>query len=170
MMLSQDLQQSLIVRASLAEVWAFFWDIQALAKCLSGCESVVTESEGKLYRASIRRKIAVFNIGFELEVKVIETQPPTFISLEISGHDKRLKSDIEQKLTARLQVLEPQVTRIEISTSITISGLLASLGKNLVSMQFAQALEDFAANVGAAIETRGSTISAASTGASKSSA
>src|SRR5207244_3509011 len=125
MMLSQDLQQSLIVRASLAAVWAFFWDIQALAKCLSGCERVVAKIYATLYRASIRRKIAVFNIGVELERKVIQTQPHTLISLEISGHDKQLKSDIEQKLTARLQVLEPQVTRIEISTSITISGLLA---------------------------------------------
>src|SRR5438132_11595023 len=101
MMLSQDLQQSLIVRASLAEVWAFFWAIQAPAKCLSGCESVVTESEGKLYRASIRRKIAVFNSGFELEVEFTETQPPTFISLETYDHDKRLKSAIDQKLSAR---------------------------------------------------------------------
>jgi carbon monoxide dehydrogenase subunit G len=156
MMLSQDLKQSFDVRASLDEVWSFFWDIQALAKCLSGCESVVTESEGKRYRASIRRKVAVFNIGFELNVSVVEAQPPAFINLEISGHDKRLKSDIDQKLTARLQALDAQTTRIEISTTITISGLLASLGKNLVSMQFAQTLDDFAASVGRAIESRSS--------------
>jgi uncharacterized protein len=156
MMLSQDLQQSFDVQATLDAVWSFFWDIQALAKCLAGCESVATEIEGKVYRASIRRRIAVFNIGFELDVKVIETQPPALISLEISGHDKRLKSDLEQKLIARLQSLDPQTTRIEIDTTINISGLLASLGKNLVSMQFAQTLDDFAANVRSAIESRSS--------------
>src|SRR5579862_3604517 len=101
MTLAQDLQQSFDVRASLDEVWSFFWDIEALARCLSGCESVATESEGKLYRATIRRKIAVFNIGFELHVRVLETQAPALIRLEISGQDKRQKSDIDQKLTAR---------------------------------------------------------------------
>src|SRR5689334_2395505 len=132
MMQSQDLQQSFDVQASLEDVWSFFWDVPALAKCLAGCESVVAEVEGKLYRAGIRRKIAMFNIGFELEVRVIERKPPAFISLEISGHDKRLKSDLEQKLTARLESLNPQRTRIVINTTINISGLLASLGKNLV--------------------------------------
>jgi carbon monoxide dehydrogenase subunit G len=156
MTLSQDLQHSFEVRSSLANVWSFFWDIQALARCLSGCENVVAQVEGKSYRASIRRKVAVFSIGFDVDIEVIETQPPCSVTLRISGQDKRLRTTMQQQLVARLQAINPQVTRVDITTTIHLSGLLASLGKNLVSMQFTQVLDDFAANVGAAIEARAS--------------
>jgi carbon monoxide dehydrogenase subunit G len=161
MALSEELQHSFEVRASLRDVWAFFWDIQSLARCLPGCESVIAKVEGKSYRASVRRKVAAFSIRVDLDIDVVETQPPELISLEISGQDKRLRSEIRQKLLARLLAVDPQITRVDINTTINLSGLLASVGKNLVSMQFTQVLDDFAANAGTAIEGRVATIPAA---------
>jgi len=156
MTLSQELQHTLEVRAGVADVWSLLWDIRALAGCLLGCENVVAVVEGRSYQAEVRRKVAMFSIRFVLSIEVIDTQPGRSIDLVISGRDKRLKSEIQQKLVVQLQAIDPDLSRIDIATTINISGLLASLGKHLVAMQFAQVVEDFAANMSAAIEQRAS--------------
>ena len=153
MSLVLDFKHLIDIEAKPDLVWAFVWDVQAMARCLLGCEAVVTQVEGKSYTARVRRKIAAFSIGFELDITVVGSQPNRFVSLEVLGKDKRLRSEIHQNLTASLSSLGPSQSEIEIVTTVRVSGLLASLGKNLVSMQFVQILDEFAANLRTAIES-----------------
>jgi len=132
--------------------------VRALARCLSGCEEVLTLTEGKSYKARVRQKVAAFVIGFDLDITVLESQTGRFIRLEISGVDKRLKSDLHQTLSVTLNPVGPKQCRIDVSTTIELSGLLASLGKSLVSMQITQNLEDFVARVRSGIEERASQV------------
>jgi carbon monoxide dehydrogenase subunit G len=142
-----ELQHSLVVRARVEDVWLLLWDIPALAKCLPGCEEVVAQVEGKSYIARIRLNVAAFRIAVALQVEVDESLPGRLIRLTITGTDRRLKSEICQRLTATFAPLEGPGSRIDVSASIEIAGLLASLGKHLVAMQFVRPLDEFASNL-----------------------
>ena len=154
MELVQELTHSFTAEASPEVVWLVLWDVPVLARCLPGCEGVTAQAEGKSYTAHVRRKIAAFSITFELNIAVVASEVNRLISLQVAGRDKRLRSELRQDLEVRLSPLGGALTKIEITTIIRLEGLLASLGKNLVSMQFFHVLDDFAENLLAAIKSR----------------
>lgn len=154
MELVQELTHSFNAEVPPEIVWQVLWDVQALAHCLPGCEGVTVQAEGKLYTAHVRRKISAFSITFDLAIDVVDSEVNRLINLDVSGRDKRLRSEFRQSLLVRLSPVRDGATKIEITTMIRLQGLLASLGKNLVSMQFFQVLDDFAENLDAAIKSR----------------
>ncbi len=125
-------------------VWAFFWEIPSVARCIPGCESIVSVDDGESYTASVRRNVGPFRLSFALAVTVVDQAPPSEISIEVRGEDKRLRSDVRQRIVVRLSD-SPDATGTsgEISAKVEVTGLLASLGANLVRMHVDQGLTDF---------------------------
>lgn len=154
MELLQELAHSFEVNAEPEIVWLILWDLETLVRCLPGCERVTILEKKKSYRAEVRRKISAFSIKFELQITIVGSEANRSIDLNVVGRDDRLRSELRQNLRVRLSPLYNGVSKIEITTAIRLRGLLASLGKNLVSMQFSQTLDDFSANIRNAIEAR----------------
>ena len=125
-------------------VWAFFWEIPSLARCIPGCESVVSVDEGESYTASVRRQVGPFSLRFALAVRVLDRTPPSEIGIEVRGEDRRLRSEVRQEIVVRLSdAPDAGGTRGEIRAKVEVTGLLASLGANLVRMHVDQGLTEF---------------------------
>ena len=126
-------------------VWAFFWDVPSLARCIPGCENVVPVEEGASYTASVRRQVGPFSLRVALVVTVVDRTPPSEISIAVRGEDRRLRSEVRQEIVVRLSdAPDAGGTRGEIRAKVEVTGLLASLGANLVRMHVDQGLTDFA--------------------------
>jgi carbon monoxide dehydrogenase subunit G len=140
-------------------VWAFFWEIPSLARCIPGCESVVSVDEGESYTASVRRRVGPFSLSFALAVTVLDRTPPSEISIEVRGEDRRLRSEVRQEIVVRLSdAPDAKGTRGEIRAKVEVTGLLASLGANLVRMHVDQGLTDFVDAIEKALVDRSATI------------
>ena len=152
MNITQEIAHSFDVTAPREQVWSFLWDPQALARCLQGCKDVVVVEEGKSYRVQVRRKVSVFVVGLELDITVLERDVGRYVRLEISGTDRRLRSDLHVALLVSVVEVARNECRINLMATINLSGLLATLKKTLVSMQILQTLDEFASRLRIGIE------------------
>jgi hypothetical protein len=156
MNITQEITHSFEVAAPREPVWSFLWDPQALARCVDGCQEVIVVEEGKSYKVRVRRKVSVFVVGFELDVTVLERQADSFVRIEISGKDRRLRSELHLTLLVSVDEIAPKLCRINLQATINLSGLLAALQKTLVAMQITQTLDDFATRLKSGIEQQAS--------------
>ena len=136
------------------QVWSFLWDIEAMANCIPGCEEVVTLEEKKSYKANMRRKIGPFLVRMEVDLAVMESEPNRRIVVESTGRDKKLRSELNQRVTIQLSEAGDSGSRVRIETQFQLSGVLASLGWTLLSGHIHAELDQFVDTVKARIEER----------------
>ncbi len=152
--MTRDLEHSFRVDADRQQVWSFIWDVEAVARCIPGCKQVETLEEGKAYRARVERKLGPFSCGMDLDIAVVETRAPEYLSVEASGDDRRLRSQLKQVISLSLDEDGDPGTTVTVNATFTLTGLLASLGENLIEAQVGQVLGDFASTLQKAILER----------------
>ena len=152
--MTQEIEHAFSVEAELEQVWSFIWDVKAVARCIPGCEQVDTVEEGKTYKALVRRAMGPFAIGIEIDIAVVETRPPEYLRVEMSGDDRRLRSRVNQVISLTLRQNADRQTEVAVNGTFTLTGLLASMNNHLIAGQVRQVLEDFASNLRAAILER----------------
>ena len=113
-----SLTHSFSVSASRDEAWAFLWDIETVARCIPGCQEVFVKQADSLYGAIVRRKAGPFLIGMELDIRVLQRNPPEAIVAEVVGSDRRLKSEVRQLLEIRLNPETDGTTVVVRSTTV----------------------------------------------------
>jgi len=143
--------RSFQVAADPQEVWAFLWRLEEVAACIPGCVEVKVIEPAKQYQALVKRKMGPFVVGFELGVEVVEHEEPRRLRVTISGRDRKLKTEVEQTVTLVLTGGRGQ-TGVSVTAAMELNGVLASLGKNLITMQIEQVLDDFVEALRAAIQ------------------
>lgn len=152
--MKQAIQYSFVVETSRDQAWSFLWNIEAMARCIPGCEEVRVQNEGESYRARLRRHVGPFLIRFDLDIVVAESAPPERIRIVVSGEDKRLRSQLHQSVMVSLQDINSYQCQIDIATDLRLSGMLASLGERLLSGQIQQELDTFVGCVRSALQER----------------
>jgi carbon monoxide dehydrogenase subunit G len=102
----------------------------------------------------VGRKVGPFVLGFELNIRVVQSEAPRLIRVEISGRDKRLKSELRQNVAIDLNSTGNGHSKVDVATTINLSGVLASLGERALSAHIHQVLDDFVRCLQGAIEER----------------
>ncbi len=141
--LTKEFVHRFSVEAERGLVWSVIWDVHAVARCVRGCQETETLEEGKSYRALVQRKLGPFSVGLTLDIAVLEARAPEYLSVEVSGDDRRLRSQLKQVISISLQEDSDGTTSVTIKGSFTLTGLLAVLNESLVEAQVGQVLEDF---------------------------
>jgi uncharacterized protein len=149
--MTHELEHSFSIEAAPAEVWEFLWHVDEVARCIPGCEQVTAQTDPNFYKARIIKKIGPFSVGMDFDIKVTNVRPPEFLSVELKGNDRRLRSQVTQAFALSLQAVGEHSTELLIKGNFTIEGLLGSLNRNLVSGQVSQVLDDFSSALRSAI-------------------
>ena len=152
--IKQDFQNDFNVEAQPEQLWTFLWDIESMAQCIPGCEEVITHEDKKSYKARMRRKVGPFVIRIEMDILIVECEPPKRIVMEVSGKDKRLRSELTQRVTVSLNVEGDGNCKVVIDTHLQLSGVLATLGVSLLSGHIEQEINTFVTSLREAIEKR----------------
>jgi carbon monoxide dehydrogenase subunit G len=152
--MQQTMQNAFVVDTTRERAWAFLWDLEAVAKCVPGCEEVLTQEPSVSYKARVRRNVGPFLIRFELDITVIATLPLERIQVAVSGEDKRLRSKVQQNITVSLNDVGNGRCQIEIITDFRLSGMLAALGEGLLAGQIRQEIDTFVGSVQNALQER----------------
>ena len=150
--IKQEINHSFILAVDMTRVYNFLWEVEAFGPCIPGCEEIVEVESGKTYKTKIKRRVGPFYIRFELDIAVTESVAPSLICIEISGQDKKLRSSMVQRLTFRLSQTDGRHCKIDLATDFELSGLLCTLGEQLLTGHIYADLDNFVAALKAELE------------------
>jgi uncharacterized protein len=141
------ISQKFTVARPPADVWAFFQDVPAVARCMPGAELSEDKGDG-LFAGKVKVRLGPFGANFEGEAKV-STDPAAHSGhVEGKGVDKRGGSRSRMVMDYRLAPAEGG-TLITVDADITLAGAIAQFGRtslmqetaNILVQDFVRALE-----------------------------
>lgn len=142
------ISEELTVDAPPEEVWRILRDTPRLAALLPGVESVMPLSEAgvEAYQVKAGDRIGPFKIALNLEIRVPETQEPSFLKASIKGGDPIGLNRITGSLRVILRRAS-SATHVNFEADIEILGKLATLGAVPIRRRATEKFSEFARNV-----------------------
>jgi uncharacterized protein len=130
-----------------AEVFAFFQDVPAVARCMPGAELVEDKGEG-LYAGKVKVRLGPFGANFEGEARVSPDPATHSGHVEGKGVDRRGGSRTRMVMDYRLTPAGDG-TEVTVDADVTLAGAIAQFGRtgliqetaNILVQDFARALE-----------------------------
>ena len=141
----------IVVRAPLAAVWEFFTQVDKVARCVPGCQSVEPIDAGR-YKVVITETLGIFRVSFTTEAQIESMQQGESITASVIGNDRKLGSGFRQTLQSTFAALGPAETRVRFTTDVQFSGKIAGLGYGIIIRKADDALVKFGQNVRAQLE------------------
>jgi carbon-monoxide dehydrogenase small subunit len=130
-----------------AEVFAFFQDVPAVARCMPGAELLEDKGDG-LYAGRVKVRLGPFGANFEGEAKVSADPAAQSGHVEGKGVDKRGGSRTRMVIDYRVAPAGDG-TEVTVDAEVTLAGAIAQFGRtsliqetaNILVQDFARALE-----------------------------
>lgn len=127
-----------------AEVWAFFQDVPAVARCMPGAELLEDKGDG-LYAGKVKARLGPFGATFEGEAKVTADAAAHSGHVEGKGVDKRGGSRTRMVMDYRLTPAGDG-TEVTVDADVTLAGAIAQVGRTGLIQETANILvQDFVA-------------------------
>ena len=140
-------EERIEVQASAEAVWGLLWDIERLARCLPGCETINELEPRRKYDAVVVERVGPFQARFGLEVSVTDVETERFVQMEVTGKDRKLAASMRGVMEARLAPKEDAGTALDITADVQVTGKIAGLGQMVIKRKsrdvfgrFAQAI------------------------------
>jgi carbon monoxide dehydrogenase subunit G len=141
------ISQQFTVARPLTDVWAFFQDVPAVARCMPGAE-LTEDKGGGLYAGKVKVRLGPFGANFEGEAKVSPDPASHSGHVEGKGVDKRGGSRSRMVMDYRLAPADGG-TEVTVDADVTLAGAIAQFGRtslmqetaNILVRDFASALE-----------------------------
>jgi uncharacterized protein len=118
------------VAAPIEKVWAFLFDVNNVASCAPGFQSLeVLEDEH--WKAVVGVGVGAVKFKFTMDVTRPEMQPPDLMIVKARG--KAPGSAVDMQGDMHLTALDGEQTRMDWKATVTVSGTIASVGARLLS-------------------------------------
>jgi carbon monoxide dehydrogenase subunit G len=126
-----QISDSLTVTADRERVWAFLMDVERLAQCMPGVESV-EEMDDSTYQGKLKVKVGPVMAAFNGKATITETDPPNRLVALIEGDDKSSDSTVKATFVSTLFSTDDDGTRIDYEMDVNLRGRLAQFGLTVV--------------------------------------
>ncbi|MCL5961116.1 MAG: SRPBCC domain-containing protein [Chloroflexi bacterium] len=137
------IEKTLVLPAPIQKVWDTVMDIEAVANCFPGVESVEMIDE-KTYRSVVKSKVAYITAAFDLTTIITAIEPPIRLETQSEGKDKGLAGRMTQKQVLELKAISPEETEAVYKAEVSISGRLATFGQKIIRAKADQMADQFA--------------------------
>jgi carbon monoxide dehydrogenase subunit G len=141
----------ILVKAPHAKVWEFFTQIDKVARCIPGCESVEA-IDSERYKVVIVETLGIFKVSFTTEARIEEMDQGKSIKAAVTGNDRKLGSGFRQTLEASFTQMGPEETKVDLLTEVQFMGKIAGLGFGVLKRKADEALVKFGKAVRAQLE------------------
>lgn len=144
------LEERVDVPATRQEVWDFIWDVPRIAACVPGCTEARAVEPGMRYAAVIAQRVGQFRASFDLDIEVLENDPPLLVVIAAKGRDRGTGSYASAELRVSLEDRPDASTAIGLVADVKILGKLGSLGQSMIAQKTTEVVREFAASIGKA--------------------
>lgn len=136
------ISQEFVVERPPAEVWTFFQDIPAVAKCLPGA-SLEAQNEDGSYEGNLAVKLGPMTAAFEGKCVITPDEPNLSAKIEGKGVDKKGGSRGQVSVVYDLAE-DPAGCKVVIDADVTLSGPAAQFGRTgLINEMSKRLIGDF---------------------------
>jgi uncharacterized protein len=143
-------EERVVLPLGLADAWDFVWQVERLAACIPGCNSVQVIEPGKHYKARVGDRVGPYRVEVDMDVVVEDIRERESIRILATGEDRKLGASQRMSLEVRLREQGTSKTAMDIDADIEILGKIASLGQFIVKRKVRDVVKQFGDNVRAA--------------------
>ena len=141
-----EMSNEIEVNASASDVWAAFNDVERIAPCLPGAQ--LTEVEGEEYRGVVKVKVGPVNAQYKGKATFTERdQDGMKVVILAEGRETRGQGNASATITATVEALGDDRTKVGVTTDLKITGKVAQIGRNLIPDVSAKIMDQFADNL-----------------------
>ena len=141
-----ELINDFTVHAPIDEAYTTLTDIERIAPCLPGAQ--LTEVEGDVYRGLVKVKVGPITASFKGQASFMERDAEKHRAvLKADGRDTTGKGNASALITAQLEVVDPEITKVTVTTDLTISGRVAQFGRGALADVSEKLLKQFVNNL-----------------------
>ena len=141
-----EMSNEIEVNASASDVWAVFNDVERIAPCLPGAQ--LTEIEGEEYRGVVKVKVGPVNAQYKGKATFTERdQDAMKVVILAEGRETRGQGNASATITATVEALDDERTKVGVTTDLKITGKVAQIGRNLIPDVSAKIMDQFAGNL-----------------------
>ena len=156
-----EMTNEIEVNASVSDVWDAFNDVERIAPCLPGAQ--LTEIEGEEYRGVVKVKVGPVNAQYKGKATFVERdQEALKVVILAEGRETRGQGNASANITATLEALGDDRTKVGVTTELKITGKVAQIGRNLIPDVSAKIMGQFAENLEALLSAPAPSEAAAS--------
>jgi carbon monoxide dehydrogenase subunit G len=135
-------EESFVIAEPRERLWEFFEQVDQVAQCVPGVESVevVDESNSKV---RVTQAVGPMTATFDLKMRITERTPHELMQFTAVGRAvKGAAGNVRTTNTVRLSDVE-EGTRVSLESELAMGGVLGSVGQKVVAKQAGQVTKDF---------------------------
>jgi uncharacterized protein len=149
-----ELTNDFTVNAPIDTAWDTLTDVERIAPCLPGAQ--LTEIEGDTYRGLVKVKVGPITAQFKGQASFVEKDTEQHRAvLKAEGRDTGGKGNASALITAQLEPIATDVTKVTVATDLTITGKVAQFGRGALADVSEKLLKQFVTNLESTVLTNG---------------
>lgn len=127
-----ELVNDFTVNVPVDQAWVVLTDVERIAPCLPGAQ--LQEVEGDVYRGVVKIKVGPILAQFKGQATFVEKDDAGHKAvLKAEGRDTAGKGNASALITAKLDSQGDTVTKVTVSTDLTITGKVAQFGRGALA-------------------------------------
>lgn len=150
---SVKVEGSFRVEAPIERVWQLFLDPQQLCRVMPGCEEA-RQIDATHYQATLSTKVQFMTIRAHMAAEIVEREEPAHVVVVMTGDTIAMAGSFHMRMTVDLKP-DASGTAVRYDIDLTMLGRLGSLGQPIVRTTAKRLSDEFANNVTASLEERG---------------
>jgi carbon monoxide dehydrogenase subunit G len=141
-----ELHNEFTVDVPVERAWEVLTDVPTIAPCLPGAQ--LKEVDGDEYRGIVKVKVGPITAQYRGSATFLERDPAARRAV-IRGHGRetRGQGDATAVITAQLRPDGDERTTVEVTTDLSLTGKVASLGRGAMAEVSAKLMDQFADNL-----------------------
>lgn len=145
-----ELTNDFVIDRGIEETWRILNDLEFIAPCMPGAQ--LTEVEGDEYRGMVKIKVGPITANYKGKASFVEQDEANHVAkLKADGRDPR-QGNANALVTATMEELAAEQTKVTIHSDLTLSGKIASFGRGAIEDVSKKLLGQFTDNLQAKLE------------------
>jgi hypothetical protein len=141
-----ELSNSFTVDVPVERAWEVLTDVPTIAPCLPGAQ--LQEVEGDEYRGVVKVKVGPITAQYKGAATFVERDDAAHRAvIRGQGRETRGQGNATAVITAQLRPAGQDRTDVEVTTDLTVTGKVASLGRGAMAEVSAKLMDQFADNL-----------------------
>ena len=134
------------VNRPIGEAWNVLTDVERIAPCMPG--ATLEEIEGDVYRGVVKVKLGAISTAFKGQASFVEKDDANHHAvLKGEGRDTTGKGNASALITAKLEPVDDDTTKVVVETDLHITGKVAQFGRGIMGDVSKKLMNQFATNL-----------------------
>jgi hypothetical protein len=147
-----QIRETFTIEAPPATVWKFFEDIERVARCVPGVQSVDALGPDR-YKVLATQKVGFISATFEMATQIESKDPlKSLVLLSVGKSIKGAIGNLRSRDRVDFEATPEGGTRVTLTSEVAVGGMLGALGHKAIASKSREITEKFAQALQAELE------------------